>query len=414
MLSIALSTQRIGFSIMSDSKKLVARKAQLKRGDSEEDEEKVMKICPITEPRDESTTSPPIAEYSDECVCKGRYEEEEDSHGGAQAREILVDSSPLPTKSFDARPKKTVAKYSSSLMDEPDLALDRLEAQPQSHIESESGMHPPTNSTSERPTRTRPQTTITPGAFRVEGPEFSGESMTTFSESPPSNDDDQDPALPDTFSAVLAPKPLPAAEPFVPPAPNCWSRRRNRYLVGGAIVLILTAMALTLALTVPRKNVAASTTSTLAPTLPVTTASPTVPPISLPTLPGIWVPLGQELEGMHPGDELGFSVALSADGTVLAVGSPHSSGIGTYPGYVQTWRLMEDTWIPLGPQIEGEHQHDRSGHSIALSADGTVLAIGAWGNDDNLVSSGHVRVWQRREAEGTTWAQWGQDMSGEN
>ena len=44
--------------------------------------------------------------------------------------------------------------------------------------------------------------------------------------------------------------------------------------------------------------------------------------------------------------------------------------------------------------INGEAQGDQSGYSVSLSADGSVLAIGAINNDGNGHNSGHVRVFK--------------------
>jgi len=50
-------------------------------------------------------------------------------------------------------------------------------------------------------------------------------------------------------------------------------------------------------------------------------------------------------------------------------------------------------WNQVGEDIDGEAEDDRSGYSVSLSSDGTVVAIGAYGNDGNGSDSGHVRVY---------------------
>ena len=49
--------------------------------------------------------------------------------------------------------------------------------------------------------------------------------------------------------------------------------------------------------------------------------------------------------------------------------------------------------IQLGTDIDGEAANDQSGNSVALSSDGTRVAIGASGNDGNGSNAGHVRVY---------------------
>ena len=56
---------------------------------------------------------------------------------------------------------------------------------------------------------------------------------------------------------------------------------------------------------------------------------------------------------------------------------------------------MDDStsgWMQLGDDIDGETAHDSSGWSVSLSADGNMVAIGSPYNDDNGDASGHVRV----------------------
>ena len=69
-----------------------------------------------------------------------------------------------------------------------------------------------------------------------------------------------------------------------------------------------------------------------------------------------------------------------------------------------------DAWDQVGSDIDGEASFDISGWSVSLSTDGTHLAAGAPGNDDNDLSAGHVRVY---DFNGTAWSQVGTDIDGE-
>ena len=55
------------------------------------------------------------------------------------------------------------------------------------------------------------------------------------------------------------------------------------------------------------------------------------------------------------------------------------------------YSLSQD-WVQLGSDIDGEAAGDNSGRSVALSSDGTIVAVGADKNDGNGNKSGHVRV----------------------
>jgi hypothetical protein len=125
----------------------------------------------------------------------------------------------------------------------------------------------------------------------------------------------------------------------------------------------------------------------------------------------LWVQRGQDINGEARSDQSGWSVSLSADGTILAIGAPYNDGNGSNSGHVRVWAWNGTAWVQLGQDINGEAASDNSGWSVSLSADGTILAIGAPYNDGNSsLDIGHVRVWAWN---GTAWVQLGQDINGE-
>ncbi|KAH8055039.1 hypothetical protein JL722_8460 [Aureococcus anophagefferens] len=124
-----------------------------------------------------------------------------------------------------------------------------------------------------------------------------------------------------------------------------------------------------------------------------------------------WKQLGQDIEGAADGDESGRSIALSADGTALAVGAYYNDGGGYWAGHVPVFALIRDEWIQRGADIEGEAERDRSGSAVSLSGDGSVLAVGAYYNDGGGDYSGHARVFAW--VEDSTWEQLGSDIDGE-
>ncbi|MFT5997751.1 MAG: hypothetical protein ACI81P_000196 [Neolewinella sp.] len=75
------------------------------------------------------------------------------------------------------------------------------------------------------------------------------------------------------------------------------------------------------------------------------------------------------------------------------------------------WVVLAQTQV--GQNINGEGDSDRSGSAVALSTDGSVLAIGAPQNTpgQGLIFAGHVRVFQE---ENNSWTQVGNDIDGES
>jgi surface protein len=51
-------------------------------------------------------------------------------------------------------------------------------------------------------------------------------------------------------------------------------------------------------------------------------------------------------------------------------------------------------WDRLGVDIDGEAANDLSGYSVSISGDGTIVAIGANNNDGTGSNAGHVRVYK--------------------
>ena len=123
-----------------------------------------------------------------------------------------------------------------------------------------------------------------------------------------------------------------------------------------------------------------------------------------------WSPLGGDIDGEAAEDNSGYSVSLSDDGTKVAIGAYGNDGTVSNAGHVRVYSWNGTLWSQLGVDINGEAADDYSGWSVSLSSDGTILAIGAYRNDGGGSSSGHVRVYSWN---GTAWIQLGDDIDGE-
>ncbi len=129
------------------------------------------------------------------------------------------------------------------------------------------------------------------------------------------------------------------------------------------------------------------------------------------------------------GDQFGTALALSADGTTLAVGaadeSSNATGIGGYEGdnsagnagavYVFT-RSAGGAWSQQAyVKASNTDADDRFGYALALSADGTTLAVGAAdessnatgidGNESDNSAGGSGAVYVFTRSAGGTWSQ---------
>ena len=124
----------------------------------------------------------------------------------------------------------------------------------------------------------------------------------------------------------------------------------------------------------------------------------------------VWSQIGNDINGEATGDQSGKSVSLSFNGSTLAIGALYNSGNGSGSGHVRVYKNILDVWTQIGADINGEASGDWSGYSVSLSSDGSIVAIGATNNDGNGVSSGHVRVYKNINS---VWTQIGNDINGE-
>ena len=122
-----------------------------------------------------------------------------------------------------------------------------------------------------------------------------------------------------------------------------------------------------------------------------------------------WRQQGPKLVGAGaagPFVQQGFSVALSADGHTLAVGANEDD---TRRGAVWVFARTGADWAQQGPKLVGRGAAGpgaQQGFSVALSADGTTLAAGGHGDSTSI---GAVWVFART---GADWAQQGPKLVG--
>lgn len=88
-----------------------------------------------------------------------------------------------------------------------------------------------------------------------------------------------------------------------------------------------------------------------------------------------WPQLGDDIPETALSTDAGKSVAISDDGSIIAVGSWENTTAG--PGSVRVYECSSGSWTPKGSALTGAVNGDYFGNDIALSSDGLTLAIGA-------------------------------------
>ena len=104
-----------------------------------------------------------------------------------------------------------------------------------------------------------------------------------------------------------------------------------------------------------------------------------------------WTPLGGFLDGQAPGDEFGHSMAMSANGSRVVIGA--ISGATNY-GRVRVYEYDGSSWDQIGDEIDGS-SGSQFGYSVAMSADGMRIAAGApYAGGMNGAQMGYVNVYE--------------------
>ena len=126
-----------------------------------------------------------------------------------------------------------------------------------------------------------------------------------------------------------------------------------------------------------------------------------------------WTQVGSTLTGTtagHYSPYFGISVALSANGNRLGVGSSNDfvSGLSS-AGSVYVYDWSGSAWTQVGSKIEGTAGYDQEGNFLSMSDDGSRIATSA--NDYYNTPSyvGRIRVY---DWSGSAWVQAGSDIEG--
>ena len=103
--------------------------------------------------------------------------------------------------------------------------------------------------------------------------------------------------------------------------------------------------------------------------------------------PDIWEETVPIPESAEEDEMFGWSVSLSDNGEKLAIGGINGGNNNT--GVVRVFNWVGTAWNQLGDDIIGDIQYEQNGYSVSLSSDGTVLAIGSESYEGG---TGRVRV----------------------
>ncbi len=122
------------------------------------------------------------------------------------------------------------------------------------------------------------------------------------------------------------------------------------------------------------------------------------------------------MNGLDYYDRFGGSVDISEDGSRIVVGAPTSDGqaLGVYnAGEFKVYDYDGNNWNAIGQAIIGASQMDKLGEAVAISGDGTHVAVSSPESDENGNNAGKVEVYKYSE-EDQVWISAGLDVLGES
>ena len=114
-----------------------------------------------------------------------------------------------------------------------------------------------------------------------------------------------------------------------------------------------------------------------------------------------WTQVGADIDGETADDALGYSVPLSSDGSRIAVDAP---------GYVRVYEYGDGSWTPVGAALDAGSAFGPVGRRrVALSSDGSRLAIGKPCGGGYGICAGYVGIY---DYDAGSWSQLGHDIVG--
>jgi len=106
---------------------------------------------------------------------------------------------------------------------------------------------------------------------------------------------------------------------------------------------------------------------------------------------GAWMRVGADVYVAGSNDDSGQPTSMSSDGTRLVIGANRNNAI--FAGTATLYDENDGNWTKVGtlnPNLGSDPAGDQSGWAVSMSPDGTRVAIGAHLNKD----AGHVRVFE--------------------
>lgn len=104
----------------------------------------------------------------------------------------------------------------------------------------------------------------------------------------------------------------------------------------------------------------------------------------------------------------GSALSISGDGQRIAVGARSYDGAGEDVGYVEVFEFVDNEWQTVGSPLDNSLPFGEMGRSLDLSYDGSIMAVGIPTTPDN-VDDGQVHIFQLNNGD---WELMGEPITG--
>ena len=113
--------------------------------------------------------------------------------------------------------------------------------------------------------------------------------------------------------------------------------------------------------------------------------------------PPFTVQLGSDLDGEAAGDRSGWGLDMNENGTIIAIGAPGNDGGGDNAGHVRTYQYSGGSWVQKGIDVNGDIEG--LGWDVNLSDDGSIMIVSSPSDASN--NRGKAQVYANS---GGNWA----------
>ena len=109
---------------------------------------------------------------------------------------------------------------------------------------------------------------------------------------------------------------------------------------------------------------------------------------------GAWIQVGNDIDGESSNDWSGYSVAMSSNGDRVIIGAPYNHDAEYSSGHARVFQEFGGLWVQMGQDLDGKDAYDGAGISVDINSDGTRVAVGAPEDSNNYSGPGHVRLYE--------------------